>query len=194
MPVDSRPLIIGLCIVLIVSLGVNAYLYVQVQQSPEVVYVDSPPVDEPDPVEPSPVVVYVSGAVLRPNVYTLPGGSRVVAAVEAAGGAQAGADLTRLNLARIIVDGEQIHIPKEGDSAVPAGSGLTTVPGETKVNINTATQQELETLPGIGPVKAGDIIAYRTQNGPFKKIADIMNVKGIGEKTFESLKDFMRIN
>lgn len=192
---QNRGIVIGLAIVIVLSLAMNAYLFVALQRSPEVIYLEAPPPDIPAITEELPVVVHISGAVVRPSVYSLPAGSRVLAVLETAGGPLDGADLERINLARVLVDGEQVHIYTQGDASAPpllAYSSIT-IPSNTKVNINTATQAELETLPGIGPAKAGDIIAYRTQNGPFKNIEDIMNVKGIAEKTFASLESLIRI-
>ncbi|KAF0197746.1 MAG: Competence protein ComEA helix-hairpin-helix repeat protein [Bacillota bacterium] len=192
---QDRGMVIGLAIIVVLSLSINVYLFVALQRSPEVIYLEAPKQDIPEATEESPVVVYISGAVVRPSVYSLPAGSRVLSVLETAGGALADADLERINLARVLVDGEQVHIYIQGDPSAPVlAASNTTIPTNAQVNINTATQAQLETLPGIGPVKAGDIITYRTQNGPFKKIEDIMNVKGIGEKTFESLKDLIRIN
>ena len=192
---QDRGIVIGLAIIVVLSLAVNGYLFMALQRSPEVIYLDAPKQDLPDATEESPVVVHISGAVVRPSVYTLPAGSRVLAVLETAGGALAGADLERINLARVLVDGEQVHIYAQGDSSSPVlAPSYATTPSNTKVNINTASQAQLDTLPGIGPAKAGDIIAYRTQNGSFKRIEDIMNVKGIAEKTFESLKDLIRVN
>lgn len=195
---QDRGIVIGLVIVIVLSLAINGYLFIALQRSPEVIYLEAPPQDIPVVTEEEdvPVVVHISGAVMRPSVYSLPAGSRVVAALETAGGPLDGADLERINLARVLVDGEQVHIYTQGDASAPPLLAYSSIsaPTNTKVNINTATQAELETLPGIGPAKAGDIIAYRTQNGPFKRLEDIMNVKGIGEKTFASLESLVRIN
>ncbi|MDP3058860.1 MAG: helix-hairpin-helix domain-containing protein, partial [bacterium] len=100
------------------------------------------------------------------------------------------ADLERVNLARIVSDGEQLHIPLKGEVATTGAPKV----GDTRININTASQKELETLPGIGVVKGGEIINYRTKNGPFLKIEDLVKVSGIGEKTFEGLKHLVRVN
>lgn len=192
----SRGVAVGVVLALLMSLAGNIYLYSLVQQAPEVIYIEPEPSKsartsaEPEP--PSYIVVHVSGAVAKPTVYTLPKGSRAFTAVEAAGGALATADLERINLARVLVDGEQLHILVRGEQGSSAPTSQQQ-PGDTRVNINTATQKELETLPGIGPAKAQDIINYRTQNGPFKSIEDIVKVKGIGEKTFESIKNLIRI-
>ncbi|HID64485.1 MAG TPA: competence protein ComEA [Anaerolineae bacterium] len=144
---------------------------------------------------PRPLRVYVSGAVAHPDVYELPSDSIVKDAIEAAGGPTGEADLNRINLARRVYDEEQIYVPQEGEESLPV-SPPSSPPllspssrGGGKVNINTATAEELGTLPGIGPTKAQSIIDYRTANGPFQSIEDIKNVRGIGDATFEKLKD-----
>ena len=144
----------------------------------------------------APVRVYVSGAVATPGVYTLPPRSLVDDAIKAAGGATADADLEKINLAQEVRDQQQIVVPRKGEAAPqqptpgPGGAGT---PGAQKVNINTATLAELDTLPKIGPTTAQRIIDYRTQNGPFKKIEDLKNVSGIGDATFGGLKDLITV-
>jgi competence protein ComEA len=144
---------------------------------------------------PQPLCVYVSGAVARPDVYELSPDSIVKDAIEAAGGPSGEADLNRINLARRVHDEEQIYVPQKGEESPlispPSGSSLpsSSSQGDGKVNINTATVEELDTLPGIGPSIAQRIIDYRTANGPFQSIEDIKNVRGIGDATFEKLKD-----
>ncbi len=144
---------------------------------------------------PRPLCVYVSGAVAHPDVYELPYDSIVKDAIEAAGGPTGEADLNRINLARRVHDEEQIYMPRKGEESPPvsppSGPSLPSLSsqGGDKVNINTATAEELGTLPGIGPTKAQSIIDYRTTNGPFQSIEDIKDVRGIGDATFEKLKD-----
>lgn len=135
------------------------------------------------------VCVYVCGAVVHPGVYYLSPEARVYEAVEAAGGFAQDADADAVNLAECIFDTEQIYIPTEGGedhlSLSSRSDGL--------VNINTATAEELMTLPGIGQSKAADIIAYRKGFGGFSSIEEITNVSGIGEATFERLKDLIKV-
>lgn len=147
---------------------------------------------------PAPLRVYVTGAVVHPDVYLLEAGSIVRDAVVAAGGATAEADLNRINLAQQVYDQQQIHIPKVGEENPPLPSppaSLTSASDSVqpagKVNINTATAEELDTLPGIGPALAQRIIEYRQTNGPFQSIEEIKNVSGIGDKLFEKLKDLI---
>ena len=119
------------------------------------------------------IIVDVAGWVRKPGVYEFASGDRVIDAVNRAGGARNGADLTSLNLAAPLTDGTQIVVPKPGATA-PGGTGTTSsTGGATIININTASETELETLPGVGPVTAAAIIDYRTQNGPFTSVDDL---------------------
>jgi competence protein ComEA len=152
------------------------------------------------------VTVHVAGAVVGPGVVTLPGGARVADAIAQVGGLTADADPTRVNLARPLVDGEQILVLREGEEPPPplAGSasgdpalGSTGAGGEASgagaaaaggpVDINTAGSTDLETLPGIGPALAARIISHREQHGPFREPGDLRDVSGIGEKRFQDL-------
>lgn len=136
------------------------------------------------------VVVDVAGKVRRPGIVVLPVGSRVVDALEAAGGARRGVDLQPLNLARLLVDGEQIVVgaaaPAPPAGAV-AGAGPTGSAPAGLVNLNTATPAELEALPGVGPVTAAAIVEWRTRHGGFTSVEDLLEVHGIGEVTLERL-------
>ena len=136
------------------------------------------------------IVVDVTGKVRRPGIVVLPAGSRVVDAVEAAGGAKRGVNLQALNLARPLIHGEQILVGVDvpegvANNAVPGASG----PGASSglVNINLADQALLETLPGVGPVTAAAIVAWRTDNGGFRSVDDLLEVSGIGEATLAKL-------
>jgi competence protein ComEA len=133
------------------------------------------------------VVVDVAGKVRRPGVRKLPAGSRVADAVKAAGGALPGADTSGLNLARVLADGEQVVVgaPANGPAPGPSGSA----PGPTApISLSTATPEQLETLPGVGPVLAKHIIDYRTQHGGFTSIDQLNEVTGIGDRRFVDLK------
>ena len=135
------------------------------------------------------LIVDVAGWVHRPGVYQFDPGARVVDAVERAGGARGGADLTLLNLAAPLVDGQQILVPKEGESPVTGGTGTTTGPGGVAiVNINSADETTLETLNGVGPALATAIIQYRTEHGPFTSVDQLDDVSGIGPATLEKLR------
>jgi len=136
---------------------------------------------------PAVLVVSVTGKVARPGLVRLPAGARVADALEAAGGPLPGTDLTGVNLARKVVDGEMIAIgitPPPG--AAPAGGAGT---GGGAVNLNTATLTELQTLPGIGEVLAQRILEYRDRHGGFRAVTDLRQVEGIGDAKFQQLKD-----
>ncbi|HSE08684.1 MAG TPA: ComEA family DNA-binding protein [Nocardioidaceae bacterium] len=144
--------------------------------------------------EPAVVVVDVAGKVRRPGIATLPLGSRVVDALEAAGGVRGGVDLTTLNLARLLVDGEQIlvGVSPPGGVAAPAASGAVGSTGPM-VNLNTATAAELEELPGVGPVTAASILQWRADNGPFTAVDELLEVSGIGDATLAELAPFVTL-
>jgi len=137
--------------------------------------------------------VYVVGAVMNPGVYFLPHGSRVADALETAGGSTEEADLARVNLAKRVYDEEQIYVPRLGEEnpPLPLPTGSSGGQAGGKININTATAAELDTLPGIGPVLGQRIVDYRETNGPFAAIEDIKNVRGIGDATFEEIKELI---
>lgn len=148
-----------------------------------------------------PVLVHVSGAVRRPGLITLSATARVGDAVDAAGGLTGDADGDRINLARVLVDGEQVHVPVEGEELPPATAGDPgAAPGSAapsdggggldpqgRIDLNRATAAELETLPGIGPARATAIVDHREQHGPFGVPGDLRAVSGIGEATFQNL-------
>lgn len=134
----------------------------------------------------SPLTVHVSGEVVNPGVYHLIDGSRVEDALTAAGGSKAEADLNALNLASLVQDGQKIHVLRLGE--VPLINTKSDSLTPSKVDINTATQIELESLPGIGPGRAADIIAYRQEYGAFDTIEDIQKVPGIGPGLYETIQ------
>ena len=141
--------------------------------------------------------VDVDGAVASPGVYRLKDGARVAQAIDAAGGLTPDADVTGLNRASKVADGQKIYVPKVGEQAAVVGGGAdggaVASPGVGDatglVNINTASASELQTLSGIGPSMAQSIIDERTQNGAFTSVDDLMRVSGIGEKKFAKIKD-----
>jgi competence protein ComEA len=141
------------------------------------------------------VTVDVAGAVKVPGVYTLPANSRVLDAIKAAGDKLKGADLSDINLARIVKDGEQIYIypPSKSGSAIRISPQRAKAKATGPIALNRASAKELESLDGIGPVLAARIIAYRNQNGPFLAIDDLMKVSGIGTVKFAQFKEKLRI-
>jgi competence protein ComEA len=150
---------------------------------------------------PEPIQVHVTGAVVRPGLYDLPEDSRVMDAIEAAGGLVAEADKNGLNLAARVEDAQRLDVPFVSGYVPEADQGFVVITegtpspfsGEKLININSASLAELDTLPGIGPTTAQKIIAYREENGPFATIEDIVNVSGIGSATFENIKDLITV-
>ena len=152
------------------------------------------PVAAPDvTVADSTIKVYVSGQANLPGVYELTAGSRADDALQAAGGPTSQADLDSVNLAKRLSDEEQVHIPgrDEDVSAASKGPGAASTPG--MVLLNTATAEDLETLPNIGPSRAKAIIEYREENGPFARVDDLTSVSGIGTGILESIRDLVEV-
>ena len=144
----------------------------------------------PSPTGPAQLLVHVAGAVARPGLYALAPGTRVADAVEAAGGAARKADLDLLNLAEPLVDGLKIEVPVRGaEAATPPAPAEGAAPA--RVSLNTADQAALETIPGIGPVTAAAILAYRDEAGPFTSIEQLLEVSGIGPATLESVRPYV---
>lgn len=189
-----RVLVVSL---LAVAIAAGAVYFLARRPQPAPITISTPipsPTPVPtDPPTPAPLRVYVTGAVRRPDVYLLPPMSIVKDAVAAAGGPTADADLERINLALQLVDQQQIYVPRQGEDVppvvAPANPGNAPAAESGPIDINTATLEELDTLPGVGPAIAQRIIDYRNENGPFGAIEEIMNVKGIGPATFEKFKD-----
>jgi len=130
---------------------------------------------------------------LNSGVYELPAGSRVIDAIRAAGGAKAKAALSELNLARVIKDGEQIYVDLIYTSESRARAGSKASAPRGPININRATASDLDSLDGIGPVIAKRIIAFRTTNGPFTAVEDLLKVSGIGDAKFAQFKEKIRV-
>lgn len=156
---------------------------------------DGVEVHDEDVLEPEGVIIVdVAGAVERPSVVQLHEGDRVQDAIDAADGLAQDADVSRVNRAAKLIDGQQVYIPHEGEDASvqtqgsASGGGSETAGASQIVNINMATAEELDALPGIGPSTAQSIIEDREANGPFSSPEDLMRVSGIGEKKYEKLK------
>jgi competence protein ComEA len=172
---------------------VAAFIIVGVLLGAGIIYlVTRPPKGEPIVLLPaptqSPITVYVSGAIETPGLFTLPAGSRVNDVIQAAGGTTENADIDALNLAKIVEDGEQIIVPEDVTPESEENGTVPVNPSDIMVNINTATLEQLDTLPGIGPKTAQNIIDYRTANGPFTNIEEIQDVPNIGQVTFDKIK------
>ena len=143
------------------------------------------------------LVVHVAGAVQVPGVYRLTAGSRVIDAVEAAGGLAADSNSDAINLAASLTDGERVYVPRVGEVAPVVASGGAGV-GDSgaltgPVNLNTATADDLDTLPGVGPATAAAILAYRDQHGPFASLDDLGEVSGIGPAKIEALRGLVTV-
>lgn len=179
-------------------------------------FISRAPAGEPILLQPAPtkepIAVHVIGAVPRPGLYEFAEGARVQDAINASGGLLASANVESINLAALLVDGQQLTIPyrageepsvssstssEDDNSLVLPGAEQTPEPAENGntelININTASLEELDSLPGIGPTIAQRIIDYRDENGPFQTIEDILNVSGIGPSTFDNIKDLITV-
>ncbi len=182
----SRNQKIALAIVAAIVLALSVLIVLrgntQITAAPEII-----PITIADPE----IFVDVTGAVNRPGVYSLTGRSRVIDAIKAAGDSAPGADLSTINLARVLNDGEQIYV----DSTVVNSSGqrVSKKVASGPININRATLRQLDALDGIGPVIAGRIIEYRKKNGSFLTIDDLQKVSGIGAAKFAQIKSKVRI-
>jgi competence protein ComEA len=154
-----------------------------------------PVASRPSPT-PATLFVHVAGWVRRPGVYELREGDRVIDAIHRAGGPKKGADLGGLNLAALLVDAQQVLVPRSAPAApggaVPTGEAPGTS-GTALVNVNVASAEELETLPGIGEVLAATIIEYREENGPFTSVDQLIEVSGIGEVTLEEIRELVTV-
>ena len=139
------------------------------------------------------IYVHICGAVINPGVYQVPAGTRVYQALELAGGSSDDAYLSGINLADKLADGQKVYIPSEGENAEGILSTDSGGVQSVMININTASEAELMTLPGIGQSRAKDIINYRVKNGLFESIDDIMKVSGIKEAAFEKIKDLIKV-
>ncbi len=152
------------------------------------------------------IKVYITGEVNAPGVVDVDAHARVVDVIAQAGGTTANADITHCNLAAFVTDGSSIIIPARNSQAVCGGAVASGIPlsgaadakasgtqPSGKINLNTATQSEIETLPGVGPTLGAAILSYRSQHGSFSSIADLRKVKGIGDKRFSDLKDLVTV-
>ncbi|MEG3342648.1 helix-hairpin-helix domain-containing protein [Streptococcus suis] len=166
----------------------------QTSSSSELVEETSTKVSE----EPSQLVVDVKGAVAKPGLYNLAAGARVNDAVKAAGGLTSQADPKSINLAQKLSDEAVVYVASKDENisvvaSTAASSAMSQEGNESKVNLNTATEADLQTISGIGAKRAADIIAYREANGGFMSVDDLNNVSGIGDKTMESIRPYVTV-
>ena len=207
MNIDSSKMAIAVVgVIAVAALGLGA-LALRDRNTPAPIRIVPPaPSTTPLPAETvAPIQVYVSGEVLAPDVYTLPVDSRIKQLVEAAGGFTEMANTAVVNLAQPLTDGVHVHIPSNVEApATPpsvlsdpaplrSSSEINIGSGGALVNINSAALEELDTLPGIGPVTAQKILDYRAANGPFSEIRAIMEVAGIGEGKFEQIQPLITV-
>lgn len=192
---DRRTLLLGLAAILLLAAAVTFIRGRGGDARPPVpVAVAAAAADGTGGVAPAPeepLVVYVTGAVRRPGVYQLPDGKRVIDAIEKAGGVTAKADAVTVNLAALLIDGEQILVPEAyapGGGAAPTGAGPA-VAGV--VHLNSADVTALDALPGVGPATAQRIVDWRAQNGGFRTVDDLEQVPGIGPAKLDALRDLV---
>lgn len=173
-------------VVLVVTVGIGI---VRGQSAP----VEDVVVSTPEPqIVGGDLYVHVSGAVREPGLYVLRAEARIVDAVAAAGGFAEGADEGAVNLARAVSDGEQVVVPVLGAAVVP-GLSAEAAPGGGRIDLNTATEADLDTLPRIGPAMASRIVEWREDNGRFTSVEDLLAVPGIGEKMLEALRELVTV-
>jgi competence protein ComEA len=195
----SRGELVGLVALLAVTLGGAGLWYVR--SLPRPIEVAEIPGRDGAPVlaasaGPSPEVVIlvdVAGWVRRPGVYEFEEGARVIDAIDAAGGARSGALLESLNLAAPLADGIQVLVPRRGEIVAPPASGGAVAGVAGLINVNAAMATELEELPGVGEVIAQAIVDYRTENGPFTSVDQLVDVSGIGDATLESIRELVTV-
>ena len=189
MPMFRKSLLV-LIILAVAALCGTMYGYYSQQQ--ETIVLDAATTIKEEPLRT--VTVYVTGEVKKPGLVTLNEGQRVADAVNAVGGVIETADIDRINMAAFLEDGMQVRVPERTAGVVgKAGTPPSGKNADGQINLNTATEKELQELPGIGPAMSARIIEYRETNGAFQNIEDIKKVRGIGNAKFEKLKDKVTI-
>jgi competence protein ComEA len=176
----TRPHEVAITAAAALMLAASGVLLVARRPAPPIRIIDAP--------RSTAVVVQVDGAVMRPGVFPLPAGARIADALAAAGGAGPDADLSAVNLARPLRDGERVSVPLRSSAEAPSG-GVQGLPGNGAVlDLNAATAADLEALPGVGPVLARRVVDHRTQHGPFRRLDELLQVKGVGPRLLERLR------
>lgn len=180
----------GLAIIFALSIGIASFYFLNSRPGAEIAAVqDLVPIVEQ--VEPAKLIVNVAGKVTNPGVYQLPSGARVVDAIQAAGNQLKGVDISDINLARVLVDGEQILVG--GSKSISGRSIVKKISPDNPLDINRATLAQLDTLPGIGPVTAQRIIDYRVKVGRINALDELKKISGLGGSKFEEIKPLLRI-
>lgn len=195
MPMYKKSLLVLFCIALFASVSTFYYLYTQEDTTP--IITDNMQTQTQDNQEDTTITVYVSGEVNSPGLVELPSDSRIADAIKACGDFTPLADKAKINLAQKLTDGMQIQVSSKApviNSNEQVNDTNSNIPSNNNsssnlININTATKEDLDTLPGIGPATAQKIIDYRQEHGNFSSIEDIKNVKGIGEAKFSKIQD-----
>ena len=144
--------------------------------------------------EPTVFVVHAAGAVARPGVYRVEPGARVADVIDAAGGPAPEADLNRLNLAALVADGTQVYVPRVGEAVPVSGSAGVSAAQAGPLDLNTATLDQLDELPGIGPATAKAIISERERRGRFRSVEELLDVRGIGPAKLDALRDLVTVS
>jgi competence protein ComEA len=180
----------GLILVFTLSIGIGAFYFLNSRPQPATQAVDvvTPLINQ---VEQSKLIINVAGKVKSPGVYQLPPGSRVIDAIEAAGNHLKGVDISDINLARLLVDGEQILVG--GNRLQSSKSVARKITVDNPLDINRATLAQLDTLPGIGPVTAQRIIDYRNKVGRINALDELKKISGVGGAKFEEIKSLLRV-
>lgn len=180
----------GLLLVFTLSIGIGAFYFLNSRPQPATQAVDvvTPLINQ---VEQSKLIINVAGKVKSPGVYQLPPGSRVIDAIEAAGNQLKGVDISDINLARLLVDGEQILVG--GNRLQSSKSVARKITADNPLDINRATLAQLDTLPGIGPVTAQRIIDYRNKVGRINALDELKKISGLGGAKFEEIKSLLRV-
>ncbi len=180
----------GLAIIFALSIGIAAFYFLNSRPGAEIAAIEelAPIVEQ---VEPAKLIVNVAGKVANPGVYQLPSGARVIDAIQAAGNQLKGVDISDINLARVLVDGEQILVG--GSKSISNRSVVKKISPDNPLDINRATLAQLDTLPGIGPVTAQRIIDYRIKVGRINALDELKKISGLGGSKFEEIKPLLRI-
>jgi competence protein ComEA len=180
----------GLAIIFALSIGIASFYFLNSRPGAEIAAVQelAPIVEQ---VEPAKLIVNVAGKVTNPGVYQLPSGARVIDAIQAAGNHLKGVDISDINLARVLVDGEQILVG--GSKSISGRSIVKKISPDNPLDINRATLAQLDTLPGIGPVTAQRIIDYRIKVGRINALDELKKLSGLGGSKFEEIKPLLRI-